>query len=401
MGKDIKGKTLPRGIVQKANGKYRGRFYYKGDTYSVEGDELKETVIKLENLRYETRHGLKGKGDHVTVEEWFQAWLYNHKKKSIKETTMIKYNNFYRRYIHKEIGKYRLGELKLMTIEKIFQDMADNGYSTKTIRDVYDILNAMYKYAICNRLVTYNPCEGIGLPKTKKKQIRVLTVEEQREILCHAKGRVHENLIYVALGTGMRSGEMLGLTWDDVDFGKREIKVNKTLVYIKDMQTGKYVFKVQTPKTSSGVRMIPMQDSVYKALKRQRIKLKEMQMAAEEWEVQPGFENLVFLSQNGKPISQHGFQLGIDGIERSVNKERKKAAAKEGTEYIPLEHFYPHAFRHTFATRCFEAGIDAKVVQGYLGHASIAITLDLYTHVTDNKAKTEMDKLECLYQKIV
>ena len=109
MGKDIKGKTLPRGIVQKANGKYRGRFYYKGDTYSVEGDDLKETVIKLENLRYETRHGLKGKGDHVTVEEWFQAWLYNHKKKSIKETTMIKYNNFYRRYIHKEIGKYRLG----------------------------------------------------------------------------------------------------------------------------------------------------------------------------------------------------------------------------------------------------------------------------------------------------
>ena len=199
----------------------------------------------------------------------------------------------------------------------------------------------------------------------------------------------------------MRSGEMLGLTWDDVDFGRRENQVNKTPVYIKDMQTGKNVIKVQTPKTTTGVRTIPMQDSVYKALKRQRIKLKEMQMAAEEWEVQPGFENLVFLSQNGKPISQHGFQLGIDGIERSVNKERKKAAVKEGIEYIPLEHFYPHAFRHTFATRCFEAGIDAKVVQGYLGHASIAITLDHYTHVTDNKAKTEMDKLECLYQKIV
>ena len=222
------------------------------------------------------------------------------------------------------------------------------------------------------------------VPKTKTKQIRVLTVKEQREVLEHAKERIHENLIQVALGTGMRGGELLGLTWDDVDFRKREISVNKTLVYIKDKETKKYVFKYQTPKTKNSIRTIPMQDSVYKALKRQWIQLKEMQLSASEWQPLEGFENLVFVGKNGKPITEHTFQVTLDWIEKSINKERKK-----------------HALRHTFATRCFEAGIDAKVVQGFLGHYSIAITLDLYTHVTDDKAKSEMDKLQNLYKEII
>ena len=250
-------------------------------------------------------------------------------------------------------------------------------------------------------LYSFNPCAGVEVPKTKTKQIRVLTVKEQREVLEHAKERIHENLIQVALGTGMRGGELLGLTWDDVDFRKREISVNKTLVYIKDKETKKYVFKYQTPKTKNSIRTIPMQDSVYKALKRQWIQLKEMQLSASEWQPLEGFENLVFVGKNGKPITEHTFQVTLDWIEKSINKERKKQAEKNKTVFIPIPHFYPHALRHTFATRCFEAGIDAKVVQGFLGHYSIAITLDLYTHVTDDKAKSEMDKLQNLYKEII
>ena len=94
----------------------------------------------------------------------------------------------------------------------------------------------------------------------------------------------------------------------------------------------------------------------------------------------------MFVGKNGKPITEHTFQVTLDWIEKSINKERKKQAEKNKTVFIPIPHFYPHALRHTFATRCFEAGIDAKVVQGFLGHYSIAITLDLYTHVTDDKA---------------
>jgi len=95
-------------------------------------------------------------------------------------------------------------------------------------------------------------------------------------VLKYAKGRLHENLIVVALGTGMRAGEALGLTEDDLDFKKRESRINKTLVYLKDLSTGKYVFKYQSPKTESGKRVIPIQESVYKALKRQLIQKKEI-----------------------------------------------------------------------------------------------------------------------------
>ena len=262
MGKDLKGNTLPDGIVQRKNGSYRGRFQYKGEVYTRDNADLKELIQQMEELRYEVKHGLKGKGDNVTLNAWFDVWLNTHKRKSIKESTQVRYDDFYRRYMEKQIGRYRVADFNPMILERLLQDMADKDYSTKTIRDVYNILNAMFKYAVHNRLITFNPCAGVDIPKTKTKPIRVLTVEEQREVLEQAKGRLHEHLIVTALGTGMRGGELLGLTWDDVDFQKREIHVNKTLVYIKDLETKKYVFKYQTPKTKNSIRIIPMQESI-------------------------------------------------------------------------------------------------------------------------------------------
>lgn len=401
LGKDLKGKALPDGIIQRSNGSYRGRFQYKGEIYTRDNTDLKKLIQEMEDLRYEVKHGIKGKGDNITLNAWFDIWLNTHKKRSIKESTQIRYDDFYRRYIEKQIGKYRVADFTPILIERLLQSMADKDFSTKTIHDVYNILNAMFKYAVHNRIISFNPCAGVEVPKTKKKDIRVLTVEEQREVIEQAKGRLHSNMIEVALGTGLRSGELRGLTWSDIDFRKREISINKTLVYIKDMETKKYVFKYQTPKTKNSIRTIPMQESVYKALKRQKIQLKEMQLMCEEWKNLEGFEHLVFLGKNEKPISERAFQVTLDGIEKAINKERECIAKKNKTSFEPIPHFYPHALRHTFATRCFEAGIEAKVVQGFLGHYSIAITLDLYTHVTDDKAKSEMDKLQNLYQEII
>ena len=100
----------------------------------------------------------------------------------------------------------------------------------------------------------------------------------------------------------------------------------------------------------------------------------------------------------GKARQGMDFRNDLDRIERAINKDRKKYAEEHNLQYEPIEHFHPHTLRHTFATRCFEAGIDAKTVQNYLGHASISITMDLYTHVTEEKARSEMEKLNRLYQ---
>lgn len=183
MGKDLKGNPLPPGIMQRKSGIYRGRFYYKGETYTKDNADLKKLVQEMEDLRYEVKHGLKGKGDNITLDTWFDIWLNTHKKRTIKESTQVRYDDFYRRYIKKQIGKQRVADFNPIILERLLQNMADDDYSTKTIRDVYNILNAMFKYAVHNRILTFNPCAGVEVPKTKTKQIRVLTVKEQREVL--------------------------------------------------------------------------------------------------------------------------------------------------------------------------------------------------------------------------
>lgn len=160
------------------------------------------------------------------------------------------------------------------------------------------------------------------------------------------------------------------------------------------MLTGKYVFKNQEPKTKTGKRIIPMQLDVYHALKRQRFLMKQLKFHANKWSPLKGFENLIFVNSKGKPRRVGEFRKDLQLIEEDINRDR----AKKGKS--PMKHFYPHALRHTFATRCFESGIGAKTVQTWLGHSSVAITLDLYTHVTDDKSKCDMDKLDQVYQKL-
>lgn len=118
----------------------------------------------------------------------------------------------------------------------------------------------------------------------------------------------------------------------------------------------------QTLKTKNSTRTIPMLDSVYRALKKQKVQQMEMQMQAEDWRPLEGFENLVFAGRNGKPVSNHTFQKTSNDIVKMINTERKVSSEKNKITYEPIEHVHPHALRHTFATRCFEAGMEAKSV---------------------------------------
>ncbi len=393
-------KKLPRGIYRKKNGLYEGRFQYQEKSYSIYGRNVKKLEKELAELRYEVEHGIKGKGDDISLDEWFEIWLYDYKRMTIKETTMNRYEDYYDRYIRPKLGQKSLSFFKPIMIQRHLNQMAEDDYSTKTIADTYNILHSMFKVAVQNEMLNKNPCDAVILPKTKKKEKRVLTIEEQQAVLEYSKGRLCENLVRVALGTGMRVGELHGLTWKDIDFEAREIHVNKTLVYVRNKDSGKYGFKFQIPKTMSSIRTIPMPDAVYYALRKQKELLKDMKLCAKHWNPTPGFENMVFLNVSGRPRQSIDFRNDLERVKQAINKDRKKLAKKENREPELMEHFYPHSLRHTFATRCFEAGIDAKTVQIYLGHASIAITMDLYTHVTDEKSREEMEKLDRLYKQI-
>ncbi len=392
------GKVLPKGIIWiEKKQLYMGRFQYQNATYTKYGKNWRKLEKELQDLRYEVEHGLRGKGDSTSLNEWFDVWLNAYKRRVIKDSTYVRYKYLYEHYIQGKLGRRRISNIKQIIIQKLINELAENNYSTSTIRDIYDVLHSIFNLAIQNESLVRNPCNGIVLPKTKEKERRVLTIEEERILLEYAENRLCESLIKVALGTGMRAGELLGLTWQDINFETNEINVDKTLVYIRDIKNGKYGFKFQTPKTKAGIRVIPMQRNVKEALKKQKEQLDLLKNSTRNWEYAEGFEGLVFLNRTGKPRQGIDFRNDLKRIEQAINKDRKKESVETREAYTPIEHFHPHSLRHTFATRCFEAGIEAKVVQNYLGHASISMTLDLYTHVSQKKAKMEMDKLQKLY----
>jgi len=391
-------KKLPKGITKRKDGLFMARMKYQGETYTIYGKNAKKLEKELADLRYEVEHGLRGKGDNMTLNAWFEVWLDS--LQDVRESTLVRYTQMFEMYLKEDLGKTRLKDFKQARIQRHFKKMAEEEYSTKTMKDTLVILKAMFNLAVTNDIINKNPCTGVRIAKTEDKERRVLTIEEQREVLEQAKGRVCEPLVHVALGTGMRAGELQALTWKDIDFKNRTISINKTLVYIPDRETRKHYFTYQPTKTKSGTRVIPMQDDVYRALRRQRVQIKELQLHTSNWTPEPGFEDLVFVNVTGRPRQGMDFRNDLTRIENAINKERKKVAKEQNKSFKPIPHFHPHTLRHTFATRCFEAGIDAKTVQNYLGHSSVAITLDLYTHVTEDKAKSEMEKLNSLYQQI-
>lgn len=201
----------------------------------------------------------------------------------------------------------------------------------------------------------------------------------------------YDTLFTLALATGLRIGELLALSWGDIDFTKKTITVNKTLQYMKNKETNKFEYIVQTPKTRTSKRTIPLLESLVFILKRQkREQEKQIKRMGDKWEpiVAAGLDNLVFTTEFGKPFDRNSINRVLTSIVNGMNKERTE----------PFEHFTPHTLRHTFATRCFENGIPPKVVQEYMGHSTLQMTMDLYTHVMEETKTEEIKKLEKVFK---
>ena len=400
MGKDLKGNPLPPGIMQRKSGIYRGRFYYKGETYTKDNADLKKLVQEMEDLRYEVKHGLKGKGDNITLDTWFDIWLNTHKKRTIKESTQVRYDDFYRRYIKKQIGKQRVADFNPIILERLLQNMADDDYSTKTIRDVYNILNAMFKYAVHNRILTFNPCAGVEVPKTKTKQIRVLTVKEQREVLEHAKERIHENLIQVALGTGMRGGEVCGLTWQDINLEEQCLTIKRSIRY-----DGTKHKNIIGPTKRKKVRIVDFGDTLTEILKTARKKqLKSRMQYGELYH-----RNFYKEAQDKNRVYYEYYHLdGTEEIPVDYKEISFVCLRPDGCLELPstlsiacrsvakrldgFENFHFHQLRHTYTSNLLSNGAAPKDVQELLGHSDVSTTMNVYAHST-RKAKRNSARL--------
>lgn len=382
MAKDMNGKVLPKGIQYRKDGRYMGRLMYKGDEHFVYDKDVQKAVDKLENLRYELRHDIFVKETCLTVDGWYNTWINEYKAYTVKKGTIIIYENAYNGYIKKKMGRKKLKDIRPEHIQKLYNELAVS-LSRSTILNVSQVLQGMYKQAVINGIVTRNPAEKAKIPKTKEQSEKIiLSVAEQKTFLSIAKKYNCYNMIKLALFTGMRSGELRALLWEDLDFDKSIIKINRTLKYTPG---NGYFF--DTPKTKTSRRDIPMLDDVKGLLKEQKKQQAERKMLlGQRWRPVDKMESLVFDTHFGRPIQSTTFNKNI----KDICEEAKKT-----TNNFPV--ISPHSLRHTFATRSIENGIPIKVLQTILGHATYGMTADLYAHVLPNTKAEEMKKIANLF----
>ena len=386
MGKDLKGKELGEGISQRSNGMYQARFVDRfGKRQTVYSRDKKEIKDMLNKAVYENKMHLNVIDNNIILNEWYLKWLEIHKYKVIRENTKRQYAQIYKKHIKSELGKMKLREITHLQVKGLLKKLDKNGYHYETQNKVRILILDMFNKAMIDHYALENPAKGIRLVRDEEKDIRVLTPEEQTEFFDCCKGTFYDNFFIVAVSTGLRPGELCALRWEDIDFKKNEINVTRTLVYQKFEGDTKKEFHIDPPKTKSSVRKIPMNKQCVTALKKQRMQYNVI-MSKSSAKPLEGLEDLLFTTKFGTPINAQILCDAIKAIVKQIN------LCRDDLEQFDV--FSGHCFRHTFATRCFEAGIQPKTVQLYLGHASLQMTMDLYTHVLDDHKQEEMSKLE-------
>lgn len=379
MGKSLEGKELGVGISQRKGGLYQARFTDRfGNRKTIYNYSLKELRKKLSQLITDDSRGCSLKKDY-TVDEWYKKWFSVYKENHIKENTKRYYSIIYRINIYNQIGLRRLTDIRKSDVQLLIENIKNDGYGYERQLKARWILQDMFQRAVEDDLIVKNPVSGIKLLSKKSRKSEVLTVQEQKDFLAFSKGTFYDNLFNVAINTGLRPGELFALTIDDVDLDENVIHVTKTLVYQKYLNDKKWTFHVEEPKTATSNRIVPI-NSLCRLYLLKQINQKEVLELK-----YPSKSPFLFTTAVNTPLSSQLYSSAIKTIVKKINMTRDKDNQ--------FKAFTGHTFRHTFATRCFENGIEAKVVQSYLGHASLKMTMDLYTHVTNEKSFLDIEKI--------
>lgn len=367
MGKDLKGKELGVGINQQKNGLYSARFVDKyGNRKQKRFKKLQECRQWLADASYIDEHSNIAQANDMMTDAWFEYFI-EIKKKTVRPNTVRNYTERYETNIKPVIGKMLLSDIKPLHCQKIFLNMADEGYRTSTLYQTRIALFNMLELAKENDVLRYNPCKksvksDMGKPSDKKE---ALTLDVQKKFLEGATGQSYENQFRFMLQTGLRTGELVGLQWRHVDFENRVLTIEQSMEY--RYKVGEW--RLGPPKSQSGYRTIPLTDEAIRILKAQREKNKKIREIPEEW------SEYIFLSRKGEPVKNSTYDTALFKI----------------CDKVGIERFSMHVLRHTFATRCIEAGMKPKTLQKLLGHSSIQITMNLYVHVTEEEKKKEIE----------
>lgn len=330
----------------------------------------------------------------ITVREYLERWL-EFAKTTVRQKTYDLTEMTIRNHIIPEIGHLKLTQLKPAHLQALYMkkledgrcDGKEGGLSTRSVRYVHQVLNRALKQAVKWELVTRNVAEAVDPPKEKQKERPTWTAEQVAIFLDSCKTHRLYPLYLLALSTGMRRGEILGLRWKDIDWANSALYVQQTLVSTKDG------LKLEPPKTEKSRRRVALSKGVLEVLKAHRKK----QM--EDFFVLGGPEaikEMVFTSEAGTLINPRNLNRNFKYLIKKANEDYKKQHQDQKEDVLPTIPF--HGLRHTHATLMLKAGAHTKVVSERLGHARTSITMDIYSHVLPDMQAEAAEQFDAILQ---
>ena len=384
-------------IRKRKNGMWEGQYHLNDKRKSIYGRDYNEVRSRLNTIYAEMLNDTYVEPSSITYGEWLIEWLETYSKPIIRESTYISYETYIRAHITPKLGNIKLKSLSTDKLQKFFNDKAagerlDNrsgGLSTKTLRNLKNMMHLALEQAKANELIVKNPVDAVKLPRQQPKDMRVLSTEEQSQLesVLGPSDEILAQGILVALYTGVRIGELLGLLWSEVDLIDGSINIRRSIRRQKKLdehygdnyeiiealspETNKTAIMIGQVKTAKSRRKIYLPEKAINALKRLKAWQENMKRQVGKQFNSMGF---VLCNENGFPLDPRYYQ---DVFQRHI----KKAG---------LTHANFHALRHTFATRALEKGGDLNTVADILGHAQPSTSLNMYGHSFDERRRKFM-----------
>ena len=383
-------------IRRRADGMWEGRYTdgvnEKGKQIqrSVYGKTKQEVAGKIHTILYQKQQGIYVMPQKVLVKDWMEQWLHNYALITVRESTYISYEGYVYNHINPMIGDIPLQKLTPPIVQNFYNDRilkgrkdGKGGLSSKTMHNMHNMFHQAMEQAKINGLIMQNPTENALIPRQPKKEMRVLSVQEQMKLLSVVHMHRLGFAIRFDLATGLRIGELCALKWTDFDFYNKTVKVSRTLQRIKHNQLDReeldgsenMTLVVEGPvKTNSGFREIPIPDKIWLEL------MQHQQIQQHEY------------SRLGVPIVPDGYVFAMP-LGTCVEPSTMRDALNFLLDAAGIEHANFHSLRHTFATRALEAGMPIKTLSDILGHSQVQITMDLYCHSSIDHMRDSMNAL--------